>query len=273
MFTRGPDPIMVFDQSGQFLRAWGHGMFQGPHSLRIIAGHLWLVDYLDHCVRKYPIDGGDPLLTLGTPGKPAPWESGGVFNRPTDIAVSPATGDLFVSDGYGNSRVHRFTADGRHLMSWGESGAGPGQFSLPHNLAVLDDSRVAVCDMENHRIQMFSANGKFLREIHLHRPMAIARMPGRDGYLIITEMAPSGPRAEVPNLGRHVVVLDSELREVARFGDGTSGEGPGQLIAPHGIAVDSHGGVFIAEVSWTVLGQHLDPPREVVSLRKWQLTG
>lgn len=262
---------MVFDHSGQFLRAWGHGMFRGPHSLRIDAGNLWLVDYLDHCVRRFPIDGGDALLTLGTPGQPAPPESGGIFNRPTDIAVSPVTGDLYVSDGYGNSRVHRFRPDGGHLMSWGEPGAGPGQFSLPHNLAVLEDGRVIVCDMENHRIQAFSEQGTFLREVHLHRPMAIARMPGRDGYLFVTEMGPSGPRAEVPNLGRHVVILDRELKEVARFGDGTSGEGAGQFIAPHGIALDRHGGVIVAEVSWTVLGQHLDPPREVVSLRKWQL--
>lgn len=272
VLTRGQDPVMVFDPSGRFLRAWGHGLFQGPHSLRIDReNYLWTVDYLEHTVRKFPIDGGEPLLTLGTPGAPAPQESGGIFNRPTDVAISPRSGDLFVSDGYGNSRVHRFRPDGRHVMSWGEPGAGPGEFSLPHNLAVLDDGRVIVCDMENHRLQVFSEEGRFLRELHLHRPMAIATMPGAGGYLVVTEMGPSGPRAEVPNLGRHVVVLDRHLKEMARFGDRLPGEGPRQLIAPHGIAVDRHGGVLVAEVSWTVMGQQLTPPRELVSLRKWDL--
>ena len=86
-----------------------------------------------------------------------------------------ADGSLYISDGYGNARVHKFSSDGRHLFSWGEPGAGPGQFHLPHGIAVGPDGTVVVADRENSRLQFFSPDGRFLREwTEIARPCQVA---------------------------------------------------------------------------------------------------
>ena len=137
VFNRGDNPMMIFDRDGSFVDTWGAGQFQRAHGVYVAPdGNLFLVDDLDHSVTKTTTS-GEVLMTLGNHGQPAEWQQGGIFNRPTDAWISPVSGDLFVSDGYGNSRVHRFRPDGSHVLSWGEPGSGPGQFSLPHHLTVL----------------------------------------------------------------------------------------------------------------------------------------
>ena len=134
VFNRGHNPMMIFDRDGKFVDTWGAGQFQRAHGVYVAPdGNLFLVDDLDHVVKK-TTTAGEVLMILGTPGQSAAWQQGGIFNRPTDAWVSPVSGDLFVSDGYGNSRVHRFEPDGGHVLSWGEPGSDPGQFSLPHHL-------------------------------------------------------------------------------------------------------------------------------------------
>ncbi|HZL99845.1 MAG TPA: hypothetical protein VFD43_06300, partial [Planctomycetota bacterium] len=139
--------------------------------------NLWLVDR-DHAQMMRFTTSGKLLRTLGTKGfrsdtgvppdygKSDAWKyvthGGGPFNLPTDIDLNPA-GEMFVTDGYGNARVHKFAADGTHLMSWGEPGAGPGQFNLPHAVWIARDGRVLVADRENDRVQVFDQNGKLLR--------------------------------------------------------------------------------------------------------------
>jgi DNA-binding beta-propeller fold protein YncE len=120
---------------------------------------VWLTDTLDHTVRKCTPE-GKVLMTLGTSGKPAKSMSGLPFCRCTHVALHPATGEVFVSDGYGNASVHKYTPDGRLMHSWGEPGNRPGQFNLPHNIATDRDGYVYVADRENSRVQIFSANGK-----------------------------------------------------------------------------------------------------------------
>ena len=270
VFNRGKWPLMKFSRDGDFIETWGTGDFDRPHGIHVDPDdNLWLIDDLGHFVQKRTRS-GKVLLQLGTRGKPAPWQGGGIFNRPTHVAVHPKSGDIFVSDGYGNSRVHRFDKKGKHLLSWGSPGADPGQFSLPHNLCLLGADRIVVCDRENFRLQVFTLDGKFVSQRHMHRPIAIFAGTGADTNIYVGEAGAPPVQAGVPRLGLRVIVLDRELMEVTRFGAEKGGEAPDQFLAPHGIAVDSEGSVYIAEVSYTAFGSLQQPPREVVSLRKWR---
>ncbi len=270
VFNRGKWPLMKFDCDGNFVETWGAGEFDRPHGIFIDHDdYLWLIDDMGHFVQKRDRK-GKVLLTLGERGKPAPWQGGGIFNRPTHVAVHPKTGDVFVTDGYGNSRVHRFDRRGKHLISWGAPGSLPGEFSLPHNLCLMGDDRIVVCDRENFRLQVFTLDGKFVTQHHMHRPIAIFAGKGADTNLYVGEAGAPPVQAGVPNLGLRVVVMDRAGKTVTAFGAGTSGEKPDQFMSPHGIAADSEGSVYVAEVSFTAFGSQQNPPREVVSMRKWR---
>ena len=177
-FNRSPEhPVVVFDRDGNYLSSWGAGRFAFPHTIRIDArNRLWLVDR-DHGQIFYCALDGSLLRTIGHQGYRSdtgvdPQEprstayrkvthGGDPFNLPTDIAVAPS-GDMFVTDGYGNARVHKYAPDGTHLMSWGQPGTDPGQFNLPHGIWIDRHGRVMVCDRENDRVQVFDQQGTFL---------------------------------------------------------------------------------------------------------------
>src|SRR6266403_1225396 len=132
-FNRGEHPVAVFDAEGTLLRTWGEGICSRPHGVHMGPDDtMWLTDDGDHTVRKCSLD-GKVLMTLGIPGEPKPYMSGEPFHRCTHTALSPR-GDLYVSDGYGNARIHKYTPDGKLQMSWGEPGTDPGQFNVPHNI-------------------------------------------------------------------------------------------------------------------------------------------
>src|SRR5262249_51023142 len=117
VFTRGEHPVIVFDHEGRFLRSWGEGMVRRAHAITIDADQMvWLTDDLHHTIRKFTPD-GKLLLTIGNPDTPSDLQGGKPFNRPTHVAICPRSGYLFVSDGYGNSRVHKYSPDGQHVMS------------------------------------------------------------------------------------------------------------------------------------------------------------
>src|SRR5439155_8515447 len=140
-FTRGQHPIIVFDRDGNFLRSWGEGTFKRAHGATMGPDEtIYLTDNGDHTVRKCTLD-GKVLFTLGVPAKPAPYQSGEPFNRCTHVAFSPK-GEIYVSDGYGNSRVHKYSLDGKLLFSWGEPGCDPGQFNIVHNICTDKDGWV-----------------------------------------------------------------------------------------------------------------------------------
>ena len=161
VFNRGTHAMVVLDPDGNVRRTWGDGIFGNPHGVTIGPdGMVYCVDNGDHTVRKFTPD-GKLLLTLGEANKPSPAMSGIPFNLPTHSAVDPRDGGLYVTDGYANARVHKFSPDGKHLFSWGESGTGPGQFNIVHNIIVDKDGWVYIADRENHRIQVFNPNGKY----------------------------------------------------------------------------------------------------------------
>lgn len=277
VFNRGTEPIAVFDTDGNFLRGMGHGDFVRPHGIEIDAeDNLYLVDDDGHFIQKRTND-GKVVFTLGTKGEPCEWQSGGMFNRPTDIAIHPGTGELFVSDGYGNSRIHKFDPDGKHMTSWGEPGTDAGQFSLPHNISMLGTEKVVVADRENFRLQVFTTDGEFVEQIHIHHPMSVTQGKGDDAALYVGEMIPPPVQQGVDNLGAMIAILSSEGEFQQHLGGPLPGEGVDQFTAPHGVSTDSQGAVYVAEVAWTNYfsspensGSDVLPLGEVVSLRKWR---
>jgi hypothetical protein len=158
-----------------------------------------------------------------------------------------------VSDGYGNACVHHFSPAGRLLASWGRPGIGPGEFNLPHNLCCDEAGRVIVADRENHRLQVFSGEGVLQAEWqHLHRPCALCRSLGPDGLFYVGEAGPAlAVNRDFPNLGPRISVLSADGRVLARIGADKAGTTLAQMIAPHGIAVDSRGDLYLGEVSRT----------------------
>jgi DNA-binding beta-propeller fold protein YncE len=272
VFNRGKHPVIVFDRAGRFMRTWGEGLFRRAHGITIGPdGTLWLTDDLHHTIRQFT-PAGKCLLTIGDPDQPSTLQGGKPFNRPTHVAISPKTGDVYISDGYGNSRVHKYDPKGRHLTSWGEPGTDPGCFNLPHNIATDAAGLVYVADRENHRVQIFDPNGGYLGQWNnLHRPCGLAA-DARLGDIFFVGELPShlAVNKDVPNLGARVSILSIKGQLLGRIGGRFAGEKPGEFVAPHGCAVDSHGDLYVAEVSWTAQGSLEQPPREIRSLQKFE---
>jgi hypothetical protein len=272
VFSRGEHPMMVFDRDGNFLRSWGEGLWPRAHGLHMGPDDsVYLTDDGAHCVRKCALD-GRILLEIGIPGKPAPYMSGEPFHRCTHTALSPK-GEIYVSDGYGNARVHKFSPDGKLVSSWGESGSGPGEFNIVHNIATDADGWVYVADRENHRVQVFDGNGKYEAQWNnLHRPCGMFMPYGHHQLCYIGELGPTmAVNRAAPNLGPRLSILDHKGTVLTRIGDPHAGIEPTQFLAPHGVCVDSRGDIYVGEVSWTLWPQiYSDKPRpaNLRSLRK-----
>ena len=270
VFNRGAHPVIAFDRDGNFLRSWGEGTFRRAHGITAGPdGTLWLTDDLHHTIRQFTAD-GQLLLTIGDPDRPATLQGGKPFNRPTHVALCPKSGAVYISDGYGNSRVHKYDPKGRHLVSWGEPGTDPGCFNLPHNIATDTEGLVYVADRENHRVQIFDGNGQYQGQWNnLHRPCGLV-MDRKQGAFYVGELPSHLPvNKDVPNLGARVTILSAKGDLIGRIGGRFAGEKPGEFVAPHGCAVDSRGDLYVAEVAWTAQGSKETPPREIRSLQKF----
>ncbi|MDA1098728.1 MAG: peptidyl-alpha-hydroxyglycine alpha-amidating lyase family protein [Proteobacteria bacterium] len=253
VFNRGVQPMIVFDREGNFLRSWGKDIFHRAHGLHIGPDDaLYCTDDGDHTVRKCTAE-GKVLLEIGVPGKPAPYVSGEPFHRCTHTALSPDN-HIFVSDGYGNARVHKYTPDGKLVLSWGEPGSNPGQFNIVHNIVADDDGWIYVADRENHRVQVFDTNGKYETQWNnLHRPCGLFMPRGECPHCFIGELGPGMPvNRHLPNLGPRLSIVSNEGRLIARLGgeEGLVNE-PAKFMAPHGLAVDGRGDIYVGEVSYT----------------------
>ncbi len=267
VFCRGKLPVIVFDREGRFLTAWGQGTFTTPHGICIDRqDRLYLADSGDHTLRQFTPDGA-LLMTLGRSGQATDTgfevnvspvqRAAGPFNRVTNAAVLP-TGELYVADGYGNARVHKFAADGTWQFSWGEPGSGPGQFNLPHGIAVDSAGQVYVADRENSRVQVFTPGGEFLREWGwVNRPDDLF-IDGQDtlyiaelGFQVANVSPPHYRFMEAPPPGHtpyaRVTLCDPDGKIMAQIG-GEQALLPGNFIAPHGIWVDSRGDFYVGEV-------------------------
>lgn len=230
LFHRGPQPILCFDQSGKYVRSWGDKLIGQAHGLRVDPhNNIWVTDIGNHMVFQFSPE-GKLLLALGQAGKPG--DSQDQFNKPTDIAFGPQ-GNIFISDGYGNSRVMKFAANGKYLSQWGTPGKGAGEFNLPHSIIVDANDRVLVGDRENDRVQIFDLEGNLLE--------------------IWTGFAPYG--MEFDSRGT-LFVADGRANKVLQLNAsgkvvnswGKTGNGPGEYNLPHMLAVDTAGNLFVTEI-------------------------
>ena len=261
VFNRGEHPVIVLDRDGNFLRAWGEGMFTDrTHGIHIgLDDSVYCVDDALQTVQKFTPE-GKPLMTVGTPYQASPKWGGQPFHRPTHVAVSPVTGDLYISDGYGNCRVHKYSPDGRYILSWGEPGVDPGQFIRPHNVAIDKDDNIYVCETDTHRVQVFDPNGKVLAVWNnICTPNGICL--DSEGHLYVAEEG-HGYHSDCPGLGHRVSIYDLQGHLLTRFGDKEEGEEAGEFITPHGAVVDSRSDLYISEVSGLNRSiRNLDPPK------------
>lgn len=183
---RGKHPVVVFDRDGNFVTSWGDDVLDDVHHITIGPDdHAYVTDRDSHEVVKFTLE-GEKVMVLGNrdyPSLQAP------FNHPTSVAVAP-TGEIYVSDGYANSRVHKFSSDGQLILSWGSPGTGPGQFWVPHAIALSSQGEVYVADRENLRIQVFTTEGEFIRQwsdVFLPTDVAL----DRNDNIYVTELVTS----------------------------------------------------------------------------------
>ena len=237
VYQRKDPPIVVLDSDGNYLNSWGISAFNLPHGFCIVDDVIYLTDREDSVCLKYTLD-GKPLMVLGDrgihsdtgceePGDLVP-RAAGPFNYPSEMYPSPS-GDLYVSDGYRNSRVHRFSAEGRYITSWGTPGkGGPGEFHLPHSLLIDEEGLVYVCDRENNRIQVFTPEGEFITMwTDMTRPNDISQSVDGDFYIAESTFEGSTPRITVRD--KEGAVLSSwESRQA------------------HGLWVDKQDSVYLA---------------------------
>ena len=267
VLTRGEHPIIVLDREGNFVRTFGEGYFSNrTHGLYIAHDDsLLIADDGIHTIQKFSPD-GEKLMEIGERNNPAPRWSGQPFNRPTSAAIMPNNGDIYVSDGYGNSRIHAYSATGEYKFSWGSPGIDPGQFIRPHNIAVDSNDRVYVVDRECHRIQIFDPKGNFLTMWNnIHRPDAMVLW---QDHIYVGELNGMGGVDDAPGLGHRVTVYDLNGKRVCIFGAQEEGEGAGQFIAPHGICLAPDQSIYVGEVAHTNMSHTTTPPDNVRSFQK-----
>jgi DNA-binding beta-propeller fold protein YncE len=220
----GDPPVVVFSPTGEFLRGFGDGLVFDAHGIAIDADdRIFVVDRDAHQAICFSLE-GKVLFTLGERHQPR-WEA--PFNHPTDVAVAP-DGEIYVSDGYGNGRVHAFTPEGAHRLSFGSIGRGAGEFMTPHALLIDRSNRILVVDRENNRVQIFDRDGRWLGEYGgLCRPMDLFER--EDGVILVTDI--------VPSLG----AFAPDGRRLGRSRPSLNGA--------HGIAGDRAGAIYLAEIA------------------------
>lgn len=230
VFHRGKQPILCFDRDGKFVRSWGDDLIGTAHGLRVDAkDNIWVTDIGHHMVFQFSSQ-GKLLLALGQADKPG--DDNDQFNKPTDVAFGPE-GEIYVTDGYGNSRVMKFARNGKFLAKWGTLGQGKREFNLPHTLVVDSQARVLVGDRENDRVQVFNSEGELLEIWPGFAPYGMEL--DRKGLLFVAD-----------GRANKVLQLNATGKVIGQWGK--KGAAAGEFNLPHMLAVDSDGNLYVAEV-------------------------
>ena len=233
VYSRSEHPMVVFDREGNFINAWGDDILKDAHGIFIDADdNIYCTERDTHVIRKFTTE-GELLMTLGTPDEPG--AEGEPFNKPTDFALGP-DGEMYISDGYGNARVHKYSPDGELIKSWGQPGTGPGEFDLPHCVRVDSRNRLMVADRENNRIQFFTLDGEYIEEWgDLLQPDTI--------YIDEEDLV------YIAELGQRISIMTLDGEVISQWGSELGSTVPGEFLAcPHGIWLDSHGDIYVGEV-------------------------
>ena len=237
VLTRGKQAFFEFEENGTFVRSFGDG-FTRAHGVRLDRdGNIWATDVGAHTVMKFSPQ-GNLLLTLGTKGEAGEWnEAAGSrrFNQPNDVVIA-ANGDIFVVQGHtpggGDPRVLKFDKAGKFLTTWGGRGKEPGKFEVAHGIAIDARGQLWVTDRENQRIQVFTQDGKFVKELK-YAGLPCALDIGRQYIYMVNGFA------------AQVLRLDLDGKVLAALGK--PGKGPGEFGEAHMIAVSPKGELFVAD--------------------------
>jgi DNA-binding beta-propeller fold protein YncE len=242
-FNRGDHRVIVFDRDGNYLYDWGEGMFPFPHAIYVDPqDNVWIVERNDCQIFKFTPK-GELLMTIGEKGHrsntgadPNDFSSngyrdvvrpGGPFNLPAGVAVAP-DGKIFISDGYANCQVHRFSAEGKHEISWGAPGGGPGEFLLPHGIWIHNEGQVLVADRENNRVQVFTQEGEFVTQWPSELIGPVAFWEDDDAFYV--------PEHNSGNFS----ILDKQGKRIARWGTSIN-------RSCHGVWGDSQGDIYFVQ--------------------------
>jgi DNA-binding beta-propeller fold protein YncE len=244
VFNRSESALMEFDSSGNYLRTMGRGIFTNPHGLRIDReGNIWATDTGSHIVVKMNAD-GRILMVLGVAGRAAEWHPAGhlrCFNEPNDIAFG-SNGEIYITQGHGKgeSLVHKLTANGDHIKTWGGNGAGPAQFNQPHSIVINGKGVLYIADRSNQRIQVFDADGTYMRETsHPGTPCGLC-MCNDNQHMMMAH----GHAGKIMKLDENCKVLGIT---------GGQGKGPNQYGEAHFLALDSKEDIYVADtLNWRV---------------------
>lgn len=282
VFNRGNPSVLMFHPDGTFIGTWGENSFVRPHGIcGVPDGTLYLTDDLGHRVTQFS-DDGTFLRNIGPAGIASSTgvdgfdyrsiACAGPYNLPTNVAVTKDN-HLFITDGYGNARVHHFDAEGDLVQSWGESGSGTGQFNVPHGICVDQQDRVLVADRENSRIQIFDRQGTFLTSwTDVVRPCQI--FAAENGEFFVAELGNRNGRfpwhslPERPTDGR-VSIFDDQGNLLSRWGRGLDARQSDGFYACHDICVDSEGSVYVGEVAVTAATAAGEDASGLPTLRKF----
>ena len=241
--NRGNHPLLEFGPDGTFIRSFGEGspIMRAPHSVRFdTEDNMWYVDAENDLVVKF-----DPERkireVLGRRPEPWVWMTHGIeralappqnFYQPTDTAIGP-DGSIFVTDGYGNSRVAKFNKNGIFLKQWGDRGTGRGQFNTPHSIVIDKNANLYVADRQNSRIQVFDTEGNFKSEWRLSgNPWSLCITPGPNQVIFAGSV-------------QRVFKLDLSGKLLGEFGK--SGKIPGEFDSIHAIACPDEKTLYLGE--------------------------